>query len=80
MLSGVPLDHVVLQEREERWVQKPDENNPGKPKGVLEKPKDPAKWPAYVFYFKPALMLLNIIPFWAFLVLFARAARPLCIE
>jgi hypothetical protein len=72
-LSGVPLHHVVLQEREERWVQKADESNPGKFKGVLEKPKDAAKWPAYIFYFKPALLLLNTIPFSAFLVLFARA-------
>ena len=71
-LTGVPLDRVVIQEREERWVQKPDENNPGKVKGVLERPKDPAKWPAYVFYFKTALVLLNIVPFAIFLVLYAR--------
>ena len=53
-LTGIPLDRVVLQEREERWVQKPDESTPDKVKGVLEKPKDPVKWPAYVFYFKAA--------------------------
>ena len=27
--------------------------------GVLETPKDPVKWPAYVFYFKPALIVLQ---------------------
>jgi hypothetical protein len=71
-LSGVPLDKVVLQERAERWTQKPDPDNPGKLKGVLETPKDPVKWPAYIFYFKPVLILLNAIPFAIFLILFAR--------
>ena len=71
-LTGVPLDRVVIQEREERWVQKPDESDPGKVKGVLERPKDPAKWPVYIFYFKTALVLLNIVPFAIFLVLYAR--------
>jgi hypothetical protein len=72
LLTGVPLDQVVLQEREERWSQKPDEGVPGKFKGVLEKPADPVKWPAYIFYFKSALVLLNILPFAIYLVLFAR--------
>ena len=63
---------MVIQEREERWVQKPDEDNPGKVKGVLERPRDPAKWPAYVFYFKAVLVLLNIVPFAIFLMLYAR--------
>src|SRR5207248_5640863 len=67
-LTGVPLHKVVPQERAERWTQKPDPDDPTKIKGVLEKPKDPVKWPAYIFYFKPALILLNIIPFWVFLV------------
>ena len=35
-------------------------------------PRSPVKWPVYVFYFKPVLILLNIIPFAIFLVLFAR--------
>ena len=39
---------------------------------MLERPKDPAKWPAYVFYFKTVLVLLNIVPFAIFLVLYAR--------
>jgi hypothetical protein len=72
VLTGVPLDQAVLQEREERWSQKPDESAAGKIKGVLEKPKDPVKWSAYIFYFKPALVLLNIVPFAVFLVLFTR--------
>ena len=71
-LTGVPLDRVVLQERAPRETQKPDPDAPGKVKGVLETPKDPVKWPVYIFYFKPILILLNVIPFWAFLVLFAR--------
>jgi len=71
-LTGVPLDRVVIQEREERWVQKPDESDLGKVKGVLERPENPAKWPVYIFYFKAALVLLNIVPFAIFLVLYAR--------
>ncbi len=39
---------------------------------MLETPKDPVKWPAYIFYFKPILILLNVIPFGLFLILFAR--------
>ena len=61
-LSGVPLDRVVLQERAERWTQKPDPDHPGKFKGVLETPKDPVKWPAYIFYFKPILIVLERDP------------------
>ncbi|MGO8898305.1 MAG: hypothetical protein ACLQU5_08130 [Isosphaeraceae bacterium] len=71
-LTGIPLDRVVLQEREERWVQKVDESAPYKVKGVLEKPKDPVKWPAHVFYFKAVLLLLNILPFCLFLILYSR--------
>jgi hypothetical protein len=71
-LSGVPLDRVVPQEREPRWTQKPDDKVPGAVRGVLEKPGEPARWPAYIFYFKPLLIVLNILPMGIFLVLFAR--------
>jgi hypothetical protein len=71
-ISGVPLDRVVLQERAERWTQKPDPDHPGHFKGVLEKPTEPVKWPAYICYFKPALIVWNAIPFGIFLILFAR--------
>ncbi len=70
--TGVPLDRVVPQERLPRWTQKPDPNSPNGVKGVLETPTDPAKWPAYIFYFKPIILLLNILPYAIFLVLFAR--------
>jgi hypothetical protein len=71
-LSGVPLDRTALQERAQRWTQKVDPDDPAKVKGVLEKPQDPVKWPAYIFYFKPVLILCNVIPFGIFLVLMAR--------
>jgi hypothetical protein len=71
-IVGVPLEKVVLQEREERWGQVPDETKPGKVRGVLTKPDQPVKWPVYIFYFKPVLVALNILPFWGFLVLFGR--------
>ena len=35
-------------------------------KAVLETPKDPVRWPAYIFYFKPIVVLLNVIPFGIF--------------
>jgi hypothetical protein len=72
MATGVPLDHVVYQERAERWTQKPDPTSPYRVKGVLEKPSEPVKWPAYIFYFKPITLLLNVVPFWFFLLLFTR--------
>ena len=71
-ISGVPLEQIVLQQREPRWGQVPDETRPGKVKGVLTTPEEPVKWPVYVFYFKPVLIALNILPFWGFLVLFGR--------
>ena len=71
-LTGVPLHRVVLQERKERWTQQPDPTSPNRVKGVLETPKEPAKWPAYIFYFKPIILLLNVVPYCIFLVLFAR--------
>ncbi len=72
LISGVPLDREVLQEREPRWTQEPDPDNPGKVRGVLVTPEQPVRWPVYVFYFNAVLIVLNILPFWAFLVLFAR--------
>ena len=37
----------------------------------LETP-DPVKWPVHVFYLKPIVVLLNVVPLWVFLVLYAR--------
>ena len=70
--TGVPLDRVVLQERLPRWTQQPDPTSPNRVKGVLETPKEPARWPAYIFYFKPIIVLLNVIPYGIFLVLYTR--------
>ena len=70
--TGIPLDRVVLQQRQERWTQKADPDSPNGVKGVLETPKDPAKWPAYIFYFKPVTVLLNVVPYAIFLALFVR--------
>jgi hypothetical protein len=70
--TGVPLDHVLKEERSERWVEKPIEGSPGKTEKVLEKPKEPVEWPVYVFYLKPAILLLNVLPLWVMLVLYAR--------
>ncbi|AMV38653.1 hypothetical protein [Planctomyces sp. SH-PL62] len=71
-IVGVPLDRVTLQPREPRWSQVPDPDRPGGVKGVLTTPDQPVKWPVSSYYFKPVLILLNIVPFWGFLVLFGR--------
>lgn len=70
-LSGVPLDHDVLLPRAERYVEKPDPDHPGKTVFVVETP-EPLKRPIHGFYFKPVLIVLNVLPFAAFLVLYAR--------
>ena len=70
--SGVPLDRVVLQERAPRETQKPDPSSPYGVKAAVETPPNPVRWPAYVFYFKPIVVLLNVIPFGVMLVLYAR--------
>lgn len=71
-LIGVPLDKTTLEKREPRWSQIPDPEHPGKVKGVLTTPEQPVKWPVQIFYFEPVLILLNIIPFWGFLVLLGK--------
>ncbi len=70
--SGVPLERVVLEARAPRWTQKADPESPYGVKAVLETPEKPTLWPVYVFYFKPIVVLLNIIPFGMLLVLYAR--------
>ena len=65
--TGVPLDSFVPEEMVERYVTKEGSATP-----VLEKPKDPYRWQASVFYFKPIVILANIVPLLAMLVLYAR--------
>ena len=47
-------------------------NRTGQGQGRAREADEPAKWPAYVFYFDPALIVLNILPYLRFLVLFGR--------
>jgi hypothetical protein len=77
---GVPLDRVVKQEHLPRWVQKPVEGQPGKAEPVLETPKEPVEWPAYIFYFKPIVVLLNVLPLWLMLVLYARLLDRIALD
>ena len=65
--TGVPLDASVGEEMVERYVFKPGSETP-----VLEKPKEPYKWPAAVLYFKPIVVLINVVPMLVALILFAR--------
>jgi hypothetical protein len=72
VLTGVPLDRTVEQEPSMRWVEKEKDEGSGQYEFVYEKPKDPVRWPAYVFYLKPMVVLLNVVPLWVFLVLYTR--------
>ena len=65
--TGVPLDEQVTEPRNPRNVLKP-----GATEATLETPRDPVKWNAYVFYFKPTIVLLNTAPLLIFLILYAR--------
>lgn len=71
-LTGVPLDRTVTEKRLPRWVDKPVARKPGEVEHVLETPAEPVQWPASVFYFKSMIVLLNIVPMFAVLVLYAR--------
>jgi hypothetical protein len=70
--TDVPLDRVVLQQRAPRETQKADPTSPYGVKAELETPKDPVRWPVYIFYFKPVIILLNVIPYGLMLILYAR--------
>ncbi len=72
MATGVPLDKTIEQPRLPRFVQKPIEGQPGKTEFVLETPKEPARWPVHVFYLKPIVVLLNVVPMLVMLILYAR--------
>lgn len=70
--TGVELHRVTEEKRGPRNVEKPIEGQPGKFEKVTETDREPVKWPVYVYYFKPILILFNVVPFLVFLVLLAR--------
>lgn len=70
--TGVALDRVVEVPRLPRNVEKPVEGKPGQTEFVLETPKEPVRWPAYVLYLKPMIILLNVVPMIVMLILYAR--------
>jgi hypothetical protein len=74
MATGVELDRVRSELRFPRNVPKRVEIEPGRfeTRFTLETPEEPFKWPVYVYYFKPILILLNIVPYLITLILFAR--------
>lgn len=71
-ITGVPLDKALETPRAPRNVQKVDPTDPSKFKYELETPKDPIKWQVYVYYFKPIVVALNIVPMLICLILYAR--------
>lgn len=70
-LSGVPLSGTVEQPRVERSVEKPALGRSGQTEFAKETPP-PVVWQAYVLYFKPVIVLFNVVPYIVFLVLYAR--------
>src|SRR4051812_32650400 len=69
--TGVPLDATFKQERLERNVEMEVPGQPGRTEFVKE-PPPPVIWQAYVLYFKPAILLINVVPFAFFLALYVR--------
>jgi hypothetical protein len=72
-ISGIPLDAAIEIPRwPERNFQKEIPGQPGKFTFETETNRPPFKFPIYVYYFKPILILVNVLPFTLFLILFAR--------
>jgi hypothetical protein len=69
---GVPLDKVYEEKRFERYVPIEDKTAPNGLRYELQTPKEPLKWPVFVFYLKPIIVLVNVVPMLVFLVLYAR--------
>ena len=67
----VPLDGTFEQKRVERNVQKAVPGHPGQFESVKETPP-PVVWQAYLLYFKPAIILFNVVPYLFFLIYYAR--------
>ena len=69
--SGLSVEDARFTPRAEREVEKPDPADPSKTIKVRETP-DPIRWNYYVFYFKPIIVLLNLAPMLALLILYAK--------
>lgn len=71
--SGVELGRVSeTPKMPERNVEVPVEGQPGKFRQEVERDRGTVKWPVHVYYFKPIILLLNVVPYFAYLVLLAR--------
>ena len=70
-ISGIPLDTESLQQRTARKSLLKPELPPG-PGNLKTETPEPYKWPVHVLYLKPILILFNVAPLLAFLVLYAR--------
>lgn len=70
-ISGIPLDRETLQQRITRKTLLDTELPPG-PGNLKTETPEPYKWPMHILYLKPILILFNVLPLAAFLVLYAR--------
>lgn len=73
-LSGVPLGAIKSEARNPRNIEERVTIWPGVPVTLRRTvaPGKPHEWPAYVYYFKPTLIVLNVLPYFLMLVLYAR--------
>ncbi|GIW87687.1 MAG: hypothetical protein KatS3mg108_2011 [Isosphaeraceae bacterium] len=75
LVTGVPLETMVFrQKREPRNVEELVEVEPGRfeTRRRTDTERGYAEFPAYVYYFKPILLLWNVLPFGLSLVLYRR--------
>ena len=74
VLSGVPLETVRSEPRNPVNRQEPVEGEPGvfRTRTIPAEERGLVEWPAHIYYFKPIIVLFNVVPFFAMLILYAR--------
>jgi hypothetical protein len=72
--SGVPIETVYEEPRNPVNRAEEDPEHPGKyiTRTIPAEERGTVKWPVHVYYFKPIIILFNVVPFFVMLVLFAR--------
>jgi hypothetical protein len=73
-LTHIPLHQVATEPRHPRNIEERIIVWPGVPVTIrrTQPPGKPVEWPAYDFYFKPVLVLFNVLPYGLMLLLYAR--------
>jgi hypothetical protein len=63
-LPGFLPPHVLTDSEKARMI--------GEAASIVGRTVEPLKWPVFVFYLKPIIVLVNVVPMLVFLVLYAR--------